>query len=98
MHAELCDGTLYEESTWQTYVLIPKGAIRYFRGICMMDVLCKIVISLLNRQLTTSIKLHSVLHGFWSGWGTGTADLEVKLLQHLMNMREAFLFKVFLDH
>ena len=38
-----------------------------------------------------------MLHGFWLGCGTGTAALKAKLIQQLMAMREAFLFKVFLD-
>ena len=38
-----------------------------------------------------------MLHGFREGHGTGTADLEAKLLQQLTSMREAVLFEVFLD-
>ena len=43
---------------------------------------------ILNRRLTSSITFHDILHGFWSGRGTGTATLEAKLLQQLAAMRE----------
>ena len=45
----------------------------------------------------TAISFHATLHGFWMGQGTGTAVLEANLLQQLAAMREAVLFKVFLD-
>ena len=61
--------------------MITKGAIRDFRGIVLVEVIWETVTSLLNRRLATPIKLHDVLHGFWAGRGTGTAALEVKLLQ-----------------
>ena len=46
------DKTLADESTWQTVVLIPKVCIRDFRGGGIMEVLWKIVTSLLNRCST----------------------------------------------
>ena len=49
---------------WQTVVLIPKGLSIYFRLIGLVEVLWKKVTSLLNRRLTTAIKLHDVLRGF----------------------------------
>ena len=63
----------------------------------MVEVLWKTVFSVLNRQLTTTIELHDVLHGFWMGQGVGTADLEATLLQQISAMREAVLFKILLD-
>ena len=77
--------------------MIPKGVIKYFRGIVLVEILCKTITSLLNRQLMTAITFHDVLHGIWAGHGTGTADLEAKLTQQLMAMRYAVLFKLFLD-
>ena len=38
-----------------------------------------------------------MLHGFWEGCGTGTANLEAKLLQQLAAMREEVLYMIFLD-
>ena len=37
------------------------------------------------------------MHGFGLGLGTGTASLEANLLQTLRSMREASLYKVFID-
>ena len=73
MHAEFRDGTLAEESMWQTVVLIPKGASGDFRGGGLVGVLWKNITILLNRRITTAIKFHDVLHGFWAGRGMRTA-------------------------
>ena len=83
---------------WQKVVLIPKGLSRDFRGVGLVELMCNTVTSLLNRRLTTEIKLHNVLHGFQAGRGTGTAALEANLLQQVSAMREAVFFKVFLYH
>ena len=96
MQTAFCDGTLDEEYTWQTVVLIPKGR-GDFPGIGLIEVLWKAVARLLNCWLTEDISFHNTLHGLWAGQGTGTAALEAKLLQHLTAMREAVLFEVFLD-
>ena len=90
------DCALAKESTWQTVVLIFKRAIRDFRGIGMVEVLWNTVTSLLNRQLTTAINLHDVMHRFLVRQRKGTVSLEAKLIQHLMAMREAVLFEIFL--
>ena len=45
----------------------------------------------INHRFTTYIAFHNVLHGFRAGRGAGNASLEVKLLQHLMAMREEIL-------
>ena len=71
VQAAFRDGTLAEESTWNTVFLIIKGAIGDFRGIGLLEVLWKTVTSLLNRRLTIDIKLHGVLHGFQVGRGWG---------------------------
>ena len=77
--------------------MITNGASGDFRGIGLVEVLCKALTSLLNCRLAAAIKFHDVLHGFWAFRGTGTATLEAKLLQHLTSMREAVLFEVLLD-
>ena len=45
----------------------------------------------------SAISFHDTLHRFWAGQGIWTATLEAKLLQQLSAMREAVIFKVFLD-
>ena len=47
--------------------------------------------AILNRRLTASITYHDFLQGFWAGRGTGTANLEAKLLQQLAALREEVL-------
>ena len=85
-----------EEATWQTVVLIPKEKKEY-RGIGLVEVTWKVLAAILHHQLTTAITYHDVLHGFRAGCGTGTATLEVKLLQQLAPMREEVLYVIFLD-
>ena len=90
------EGELAEEFTWQAVVLIPKGKGDY-RGIGLVEVMCKVVAVILNRRLTSSITFHDVLHGFRAGRGTGNATLEAKLLQQLAAMRGEVLYVIFLD-
>ena len=97
LQVEFCDGALAKECTLQTVVLIPKGKSGNFMGIVLVEVIWKTISSLLNLRLTSAIMFHDMIHGFRAGRGTGTATLEAKLLQQLMAMREAVIFKVFLD-
>ena len=73
-------------------LLILKGASRDFRRCSLVEVLWNIVIILPNLRLMTSIKLHDVLHGFREVRGMRTAALESKLIQQLLDMKEAVLF------
>ena len=52
---------------------------------------------ILNFRFTASITYHNSLHGFWAGCCTGTANLEVKLIQKVVDWREAVLHEIFLD-
>ena len=87
---------MVEEAMWQTVVLIPKRRKEY-RGIELVEVMWKVVATILHRRLTTAITYHDALHGFRAGRGTGTATLEAKLLQQLAAMREEVLYVIFLD-
>ena len=84
------DGDLVEEVTWQALVLIPKGKKGY-RGIGLVEVMWKVVVTILNRRFAASITYHGVLYGFRAGRSTGTATLEAKLLQELAALREEVL-------
>ena len=89
-------GRLLTECMWQMVVLIPKGN-GGFRGNGILEVLWKALLRVINRRIRAAVKFHGVLHGFWVGWGMGTASLETKLLQQLTDMREEVLYKVFLN-
>ena len=78
-------------------VLILKGDRRDFRGVGLVEVLWKTNIGIINRRLTSAIRYHDTLHGFWAGRGTGTATLEAKLLRQLTAMREVVLHEILLD-
>ena len=62
-----------------------------------MEVIWKVVAVILNLRLTASITFHDFLHRFWAGCGTGTANLETKLLLQLAVLREEVLYLIFLD-
>ena len=96
LQAAFSEGTLAKECTCQTVTIIPKVK-GYLRGIGIVHVLWKSVASLINRQIMAEISFHDTLHGFRMGWGTDTAALEAKLLQHIMAMRRVVLFNFFLD-
>ena len=70
---------------------------KYQRGIGIVEVMWKLVVEILNRRLTNSITYHDFLYGFRAGCGTGTANLEAKLLQQLVALREEVLYVIFLD-
>ena len=78
-------------------MLIPKGVFKDFRGIRLVEVLCKATTSIINQRLTTAIKYHNIFHGFCTGRGKGTSTLETKLLHQMTAMREAILSSIFLD-
>ena len=62
-----------------------------------MEVMWKVVATIINRRFTASIAYHDVLHGFRAGGGTGTATLKAKLLQQLAALREEVMYVIFLD-
>ena len=77
-------------------VLIPKEKKDY-RVIGLVEVMWKVVMAILNRQLAVSITFHDFLHGFQLGRGTGTANLEANLIQQLAALKEEVLYVIFLD-
>ena len=58
-----------------------------YRVIGLVEVMWKVVMAILNRQLAVSITFHDFLHGFRAGSGTCTTILETKLLQQLAALR-----------
>ena len=90
VRANFGEGLLAEETMWQVLVLIPRGNWAH-QGIVIVEVMWKVVTAILNNQLTASITFHELLHGFWSGRGTGNANLEAKLIHQLASLREEVL-------
>ena len=66
--------------------LVPEGN-RGYRGIGLVEVVWKLVATIINLRLAASISYHDLLHGFWAGRGIGTATLEDKLIHQLASMR-----------
>ena len=90
------EGRIPVECKWQTLVLIPKGNDE-FCGIRLMEVIWKAVLGVVNFWIGAAVDFHVTLHSFRAGRGTGTASLEVNIIQQLMAMREEVLYEVFLD-
>ena len=90
------DRVLVEEAILQAVVLILKGGDDY-HGTGLVEVMRKAVKVILNFYFAAYITSREYLHGFWSGRSTGTASLEVKLIQKIMDMLEEVLYIIFLD-
>ena len=90
------DGVLVQEAAWKAVVLITKEGGEY-HSIGLMEVIWKVVTVILNCRFTAAITYHDSLHGFWEGCSTGTATLEVKMLQQVAALREVMLHAIFLD-
>ena len=75
--------------------LLPKGKGGY-RGIVLVEVLCKMCSVVVNCSLKRSVVLHNALHGFIEGRGTGKVTLEANLAHQMDNISHEPLFQVFL--
>ena len=82
--------------SWSTVVLLPKGNGGY-RGIGLLEISWKVIESIINRQIAKKVEFHDALHGFCANPGTGTACIEVKILQQLSKMVQTTLHFIFLD-
>ena len=74
MQTDFQECRLEEEFTCHAVLLITKVE-RYYYGIGLADVVCKVVTDILNFGLTASIDFHNVLHGFWSVTALGPPPL-----------------------
>ena len=77
--------------------MIPKGGGTDFRVIVLVEFLWKAISRIIYRRISSSIWFHDELHGFCMGRGTGTATIEDKLLQNIINMMETVLYSILLD-
>ena len=89
-------GTLPAQASWMIVVLLPKpdGGVR---GIGLVEALWKLIASVVNARLQSSIVFHDSLHGFRPARGCGTAVYEAKLFQQLAGIDGVAVYEVFLD-
>ncbi len=73
----------------------PKRGSNY-QGIGLLEPIWNIIGRIMDQWLN-AIKLHSSLHGYQNGRGTGTAIIEAKLAQQLAHLEQKPFFGVFLD-
>ena len=95
VRAAIGERRIAEKVTWQAVILIPKGVMEYC-VIGLVEVVCKVVVVILNLQLTASITYHDFLHILRAGCGSGRTTLKAKLLQKLAAMKEEVLYVIFL--
>lgn len=77
-------------------VLLPKpdgGA----QGIGLLEVIWKVLATIIDTRVTASIQFHDTLHGFCTRRGTGTAIIEAKIVQQLAAIQQVPFHEVFLD-
>ena len=96
VRAAIGERRIAEKVTWQAVILIPKGVMEYC-VIGLVEVVCKVVVVILNLQLTASITYHDFLHILRAGCGSGRTTLKAKLLQQLAATREEVLHVIFLE-
>ena len=88
--------SLPSQMVWSTVVLLPKGG-GGFRGIGLLEIIWKLIESIINRRIMQKVKFHDCLHGFVPKRGTGTGCIEAKLVQQLHRIAHKVLFTVFVD-
>ena len=80
-----------EELAWSTTVSLTKGRGEY-RGIGLVEVVWKVLATVVNCRLKSTVTLHNALHGFRAGSVTGTATLETNLSPQLAGLAHEPLF------
>ena len=86
MQSDFHNGTIDDEITCQTVVLIPKANDGDLQGISLAEVLWKTLTGLHNCRFTWVICFHNVLHGFGAGHRMVNSALKAKILQKLTSM------------
>ena len=96
MQLMLWEGILLEEMTCTTMILPPKGKGDCW-GIGMVEVIFKMITTIINTLLRTAISLHDAMYGFSQGRGVATYTLEDKMEQRMTGIFHGPLLKVFFD-
>ena len=63
-------------------VLIPKGNADTW-GVGLLEIVWKVVEVVIDTYIKIVVNFHDVLHGFFTGRGSGTSIMEIKLAQEL---------------
>jgi hypothetical protein len=89
-------GEIPTAMSYTVCVLLPKadGGVR---GLGLLEVVWKIIASILAEHMNSTIKWHDCIHGFRAERGTGTAIIEAKLFQQLALVDQVPVFEIFLD-
>jgi len=91
------EGEIPQAFSQGIFVLIPKDKAGEFRGIALLEIIYKLLSSIINRRLSETIVLDDALHGFRAGRGTGTAIMEAKLMAQLCCRLDEPLYMIFID-
>jgi len=91
------EGEIPQAFSQGIFVLILKDKAGEFRGIALLEIIYKLISSIINRRLSETIVLDDALHGFRAKRGTGTAIMEAKLPAQLRCRLDEPLFVVFID-
>ena len=91
------EGDIPREFSNGIFVLIPKATPGEYRGIALLEILYKLISSIINARLSEAVQLDDALHGFRAKRGTGTAIMEAKLLAQLSCREDQPLYMIFLD-
>ena len=93
----LTEGDIPEAFTLGILVLIPKNSEGEVRGIGLLDVIHKLISSIINRRLSETISFCDAVHGFRRRRGCFTAIGETKMkIQASINKNET-LFQIYVD-
>jgi hypothetical protein len=86
-----------QEFSYEILCLLPKNERGKYRGIALLEVVYKLVSTIIHLRLQDAIEFHPALHGFLQGRGTGTCILEAKLQMQLAFYTCQPLYQIFID-
>ena len=90
-------GALPKQAYVSILVLIPKANNMEFRGIGLLEVIWKLISSIIDSRLRKGIDFQPEIHGFRQGYGTGTAILSNKLYIQQACVSGESLKQIYLD-
>ena len=91
------DGVIPRAFTHGIMVLIPKDKPGEYRGIALLEIIAKLISSIINRRISSKVIFDDALHGFRAHRGTATGILEAKLQSQLSCRQSVPYYIIFLD-